>query len=64
MRYSEAGVRKASREETAVGFAPAVCRSMGDLIPAYALGFEKQRQLVITAALVLVAVCRIGTLVF
>ena len=32
-RYSEAGVRKASREETAGEFAPAVVSVYGDLAP-------------------------------
>ena len=33
MRFSEAGVRKASREETAGEFAPAVVSVYGDLAP-------------------------------
>ena len=40
MRFSEAGVRKASREETAGGFAPAVVSVYGDLSPVYALIFR------------------------
>jgi hypothetical protein len=39
MRYSEAGVRKASREETAGEFAPAAVSVYGDLAPVYALIF-------------------------
>src|ERR1700726_3480006 len=39
MRYSEAGVRKASREETAGEFAPAVVSVYGDLAPVYTLIF-------------------------
>ena len=34
---TEAGVRKASREETAGEFAPAVVSDYGDLAPAFAL---------------------------
>jgi hypothetical protein len=40
MRFSEAGVRKASREETAGEFAPAVVSVYGDLAPVYALIFR------------------------
>jgi len=36
----EAGVRKASREETAGEFAPAVVSVYGDLAPLYALIFR------------------------
>ena len=39
MRYSEAGVRKATREETAGEFAPAAVSVYGDLAPVYALIF-------------------------
>src|ERR1700730_6807660 len=39
MRYSEAGARKASREETAGEFAPAVVSVYGDLAPVYTLIF-------------------------
>src|SRR5437762_2819513 len=37
---TEAGVRKASREETAGEFAPAVVSDYGDLAPAFALMFR------------------------
>jgi hypothetical protein len=37
MRYSEAGVRKASREETAGEFAPAVVSVYGDLTRIFGL---------------------------
>jgi hypothetical protein len=37
---TEAGVRKASREETAGEFAPAVVSVYGDLAPVYALIFR------------------------
>ena len=37
---TEAGVRKASREETAGEFAPAVVSDYGDLAPAFALMFQ------------------------
>jgi hypothetical protein len=40
MGFSEAGVRKASREETAGEFAPAVVSVYGDLAPVYALIFR------------------------
>jgi len=37
---TEAGVRKASREETAGEFAPTVVSDYGDLAPAFALMFR------------------------
>ena len=63
---TEAGVRKASREETAGEFAPAVVSDYGDLAPVYALDLSVSNRddgWVTTAALVWVAVCRIGTVV-
>ena len=42
MRDSEAGVRKASKEETAGEFAPAVVSGYGDLAPAFDLIFRSR----------------------
>src|ERR1700739_1005172 len=59
---TEAGVRKASREETAGEFAPTLVSVYGDLGAVYAVIFRFSNTddgWVITAALVLVAVCRI-----
>jgi len=64
--YSEAGVRKASREETAGEFALAVVLVYGDLTPVYALIFGFRTGTTaeqITVALVLVVVSRIATVV-
>ena len=63
---TEAGVRKASREETAGEFAPTLVSVYGDLGAVYAVIFRFSNTddgWVITAALVLVAVCRIGRVV-
>src|SRR5271165_983374 len=66
MRFSEAGVRKASREETAGG----VCAGSGVGLWGFSAGAcpdlsvsNREERRVITAALGLVAVCRIGTVV-
>ena len=61
--YSEAGVRKAPREETAGKVAPTVVSVYGDLAPVYTamFGFSKRDEgCAISLALGLVAVCRIG----
>ena len=63
---TEAGVRKASREETAGEFAPTLVSVYGDLGAVYAVIFRFSNTddgWVITAALVLVAMCRIGRVV-
>ena len=64
-RYSEAGVRKASGEETAGDFAPAVESVYGDLAcvcpDLWISNGDHDR--VIIVALALVAACRIGTVV-
>src|SRR5207237_10839941 len=63
---TEAGVRKASREATAGEFAPTLVSIYGDLGAVYAVIFRFSNTddgWVITAALVLVAVCRIGRVV-
>ena len=63
---TEAGVRKASREETAGEFAPTLVSVYGDLGAVCAVIFRFSNTddgWVITAALVLVAMCRIGRVV-
>jgi hypothetical protein len=64
-RCSEAGVRKASGEETAGEFAPAVVSVYGDLAcvcpDLWISNGDHDR--VIIVALALVAACRIGTVV-
>src|SRR5262245_15480162 len=65
-RCSEAGVRKASGEETAGEFAPAVVSVYGDLAcvcPDLWISNGDHGRVIIVA-LALVAACRIGTVVF
>jgi len=64
-RYSEAGVRKASGEETAGKFRPAVVSVYGDLAcvcPDLWISNGDHGRVIIVA-LALIAACRIGTVV-